>query len=171
MSRWSSRRWLTLVVLLGGLLAAGHWLSDRYRLGLDRQQTPCLPYRVFLVDLTVRTVTRGDYVAFRSDQRLEPFFLPGSVVIKQVLAVAGDRVTVTAEAIYVNHVPTPGTAPVYGALPLAGPLGVDPANLTRDEEVPAGRLWVMGTVVNSFDSRYWGFLNADQIVGRAYAVW
>ena len=41
----------------------------------------------------------------------------------------------------------------------------------RDDVVPPGHLWMMGATADSFDSRYWGFLPEQRVIGRAYALW
>jgi type IV secretory pathway protease TraF len=30
---------------------------------------------------------------------------------------------------------------------------------------------MMGGTIQSFDSRYWGFLPQERLIGRAYALW
>ena len=56
-------------------------------------------------------------------------------------------------------------------LALARTLKRPPSDFLRDELVPPEHLWVMGATADSFDSRYWGFLPARQVIGRAYALW
>jgi len=46
-----------------------------------------------------------------------------------------------------------------------------PDDFLRDDVVPPGHLWMMGATADSFDSRYWGFLHEQQVIGRAYALW
>jgi len=29
----------------------------------------------------------------------------------------------------------------------------------------------MGQTLDSFDSRYWGYVREEQVIGRAYALW
>jgi conjugal transfer pilin signal peptidase TrbI len=56
-------------------------------------------------------------------------------------------------------------------LALAGTLQRSPQAFARDAIVPGEHLWVMGATPDSFDSRYWGFLPQDRVIGRAYALW
>lgn len=173
MSRWTDRRRGLLLVALAalGLAAALPAVGSRWRVGIATADQLCLPYRAFLIDLADRRVRRGHYVAFVADDRLARFFPAGSQLIKEVAGVPGDRVVVTAAGIEVNGVPRPGVGVAYGSVPLSVLAGLDPLTLYRDEPVPPGRLWVMGTTVNSFDSRYWGWLNDSQVLGRAYPLW
>lgn len=153
------------VAVVGAALAlAGEWATRDWYLGLPSQAQSCLPYRVFLVSRRDRAVGRGDYVGFLADGRVQPFFAPGQLMVKQVVGVEGDRVTVSGGEVLVNGVPR-------GTLVLAATLGQPPARFGRDERVPPGAYWVMGTAPNSFDSRYWGYLGREQVVGRAYPLW
>ncbi len=155
---------------LTAVLAAGAYLADRFRLGLDDQTQRCLPpYRLFLIDRHDRTVSQGDLVAFRAlGERMGPWFRDGATVVKRAAAVPGDHVQVTqgpAPAVRVNGVR------VGEGLALAGTLQRAPETLARDAIVPGEHLWVMGATADSFDSRYWGFLPQDRVIGRAYALW
>ena len=90
------RRWIYAVGLLLTALAltAAPQLAERFRIGIGIQQALCLPpYRVFLIDRH-RRPSRGDYLAFRSDERLLPWFQPGMIVIKALYGVVGDHVVV-----------------------------------------------------------------------------
>jgi conjugal transfer pilin signal peptidase TrbI len=124
----------------------------------------CLPpYRVFLVDRHARDVARGGLVAFHA-RGLAPYFADGTVVIKALAGLPGDRVEVTAERVWVN-----GVVRAEG-LALARTLGKRPEDFVRAETVPPGHLWVLGASPDSFDARYWGMLPEAQVVGRAYAL-
>lgn len=157
----------TALVILAVPLAL---FATRYRLAFDGLQGEhCLAYTAFLVDLKVTTPKRGQYVAFISAQ-MEPFYRNGTMVVKQVTAVPGDQVSVDATGVSINgrH---------WGALLHLQPgeklwqLGRRVSEVERNEIVPAERWWVMGTHPRSYDSRYWGFIERDQVVGRAIALW
>jgi conjugal transfer pilin signal peptidase TrbI len=178
MRRWRWRSWtrreawvLRVSLLLAGLLLAlGPVVATRFRLGIGLQRAVCLPpYRLFLIDRRTRP-RRGDYVAFRADDRLQPYFRPGTLVIKELAGVAGDRVVV-ATTITINGQVVAPPAPGLGITPLVGALGKTPAALQFDAILPAGAGWTLGHTWDSFDSRYWGYVYDDQIIGRAYALW
>lgn len=149
---------------LAVVVALGAYLGARFAIGVDDQVHRCLPpYRVFLVDRRDRAIPRGALVAFHA-RGLAPYFADGTVVIKAVAGVPGDRVEVTPEVVRVN-----GKAGGEG-LALARTLGKRPEDFVRTETVPPGHLWVMGASPDSFDARYWGMLPETQVVGRAYAL-
>jgi conjugal transfer pilin signal peptidase TrbI len=146
------------------------WFAGHYRLVYDGiRGENCLPYSVFLIELGSDQPQRGEYLAFSSRQ-MEPFYANGTAVVKQVAAVPGDRVTVDRAGVSINgeHV---------GELLHLEPgqklwaQGRRLSDVEREEVVPRGHWWMMGTHPRSYDSRYWGFISADQVVGRAIPLW
>lgn len=135
---------------------------------------------------------RGDIIVFRypKDERLH--------YIKRVVGIAGDKIHVRDNQIFLNGVPQDRTYvgkyefvddncretptkryvenldgvehSVLTNQGLPGPL----ANWPRDgdETVPEGSVFVMGdNRDNSEDGRRWGFVRYDQIKGKAHFVW
>jgi signal peptidase I len=101
-----------------------------------------------------RTVRRGEIVMFR--------FPTGSSgrAIKRVVAVGGDRVTITPRSVSVNG----------RLIPVAGGPNVD-AIRPRDVTVPAGHVFLLGdnTAVSN-DSRNFGPVPAQELVARHVAT-
>ncbi|RME61056.1 S26 family signal peptidase, partial [Candidatus Parcubacteria bacterium] len=50
-------------------------------------------------------------------------------------------------------------------------LGKSVESFERSFVVSDGHLFVLGTQSRSFDGRYWGELPANQVEGKAYAIW
>ena len=156
--------WLRATAALTLVVAIASYLGGRFRLGIDDQVRRCLPpHWLFLIDREARAPARGALVAFRAEG-LAPYFADGTTVVKAVVGVPGDRVEVDADAVRVNG------ERVGSGLALAGRLGQPVASFARDTRVPPGHLWVMGRSADSFDSRYWGFLPAERVIGRAHAL-
>jgi conjugal transfer pilin signal peptidase TrbI len=84
---------------------------------------------------------------------------------KRVAGVPGTASKLTQKSVRING------ATVGEGLALARTLHRSPEDFLRDDIVPPGHLWVMGATADSFDSRYWGFLPDQQVIGRAYALW
>ena len=103
-----------------------------------------------------RDPARGDVVVFHSSA------FAGAVLIKRVVAVAGDIVEVKNGALYVN-----GERQEESYL-------LDPAMDSDFPKtlVPAGDLFVMGDNRNdSEDSRIFGPVPKKDVIGKALAVW
>lgn len=132
--------------------------------------------------LEVDDPQRGDVMVFRFPDE------PSVNFIKRVVGLPGDLIRYEEKQLYVNG------EPVSKALIEEGPefspqqllleeqLGGarhyiynnprDPGPQMREVEVPEGHYFTMGdNRDHSNDSRYWGFVPEENIVGRAFAVW
>jgi len=158
---------LRALMVLTLLMVTGGYLCDRFRIGIDDQQARCLgSTRWYLIDTYDQRPTQGQLVAFAATDGMAPYFRPGQTVIKRVVGVPGDRVSVDAEGTTINGSALPNSDPA-----LAGTLQRPSAVFFRQTlMVPEGQFWVMGDTRDSFDARYWGLLSVQQVRGRAYAL-
>ncbi|GGX81112.1 signal peptidase I [Litchfieldella qijiaojingensis] len=125
---------------------------------------------------------RGDVMVFRFPQE------PSVNFIKRVVGLPGDRIRYEGKQLYVNGEPVPKA--LLNASPLEAPsellleerLGEvshriyndprDPGPQIRELVVPEGHYFTMGdNRDHSNDSRYWGFVPEENVVGKAFAVW
>lgn len=105
----------------------------------------------------------------------------GSVYIKRVIGLPGDTISIQSGTVYVNGTPIPEpyiTIPAAYTLPTTDP-ALCPDNCFQPSQivetrgvpsfvVPPNSYWVMGdNRNNSLDSHVWGFLPAENVVGRA----
>jgi conjugal transfer pilin signal peptidase TrbI len=150
-----------LILVLASML----YLGTRFRIAIDDQVDKCLPpYTVFLVDRHDDAIERDGLYAFPAGERMAPFFPMQMQVIKRVVGLPGDSVSVTEQTTRVEG------ETVGQGLDLAGTLGTPAARFVREVVVPVDAVWIMGATRDSFDSRYWGPLPRQQIIGRAYAL-
>lgn len=132
---------------------------------------------------------RGDIIVFRfpEDERVN--------YIKRVVGLPGDTITYRDKMLYINGEPAeqepagrwegiglnrnvPGTRPVMRMEYLAGephPIVVYPSRPNGRVEavtVPEGHYFVMGDNRDqSLDSRAWGFVPEENLVGKAVRIW
>jgi len=114
-----------------------------------------------------REIRRGDIVVFKYPEEPERDF------IKRVIGLPGDRLELRRKAMYINGEPL--TEP-YAHLeePPSDSAGVtgDLREFYGPVTVPAGQYFMMGdNRDNSQDSRYWGFLPAHYVKGRALFIY
>jgi signal peptidase I len=130
-------------------------------------------------------VHRGDIIVFHFPLQ------PGEHLVKRVIGIPGDRVRLIDSVVYVNGVAQREPYAVYRSsypdsfrdqFPTGAYTdpGVDSRwwlnvrrNLVDGElVVPAGHYFVLGdNRNNSRDSRYWGFVPQENIVGRPFVIY
>jgi signal peptidase I len=100
----------------------------------------------------------GDVVVFKAPAALQEQNLRDDL-IKRIIGLPGDRIQVQAGQVYVND-----KALVEPYLEAVPDYGIEPIT------VPDDQYFVLGDNRNhSYDSHYWGFVPAENIIGRA--VW
>jgi signal peptidase I len=158
------------------LLIGDYLLVDKLRYGRDRWWDRVLPYRA---------VRRGDIVVFHYPVH------PSEHFVKRIVGVPGDRLRLINRQVFVNGVPL--TEPYVRRsaeahdvfrdefprlnIPVAGLEGgwwLEMKKLVEDGQliVPEGHYFVLGDNRDeSLDSRYWGFVPRENIVGRPLVIY
>ena len=144
------RRVAVFCLVTAALLPPAGYLAGRYQLALDPQAIRCLPeLRAVLIDRQGQPHQAGDLVVFEA-RGLAPAFADGTLLVKRLAALPGDRVEVAPEGVRIN-----GELRARG-LDLAPRLGHAPADFTRRYQVPADHFLPLGTHPLSLDGRYYG---------------
>ncbi|WP_244131280.1 signal peptidase I [Burkholderia gladioli] len=152
---------LAFLVGISGVTA----FSQHYRIGVDIDPVRCLPENIYWIKLGKPAhLARGDYIAFVPPHGLMLPRFDGRMLAKQIAGLPGDQIVVKNDRAYVN-------GRFIGALILNGKLGKGAGGFDRVETVPAGKLFVVGTLPRSYDSRYWGFLNQHDLVGTVTPIY
>lgn len=141
------------------------YLSDRYRIMIDDQVLACFPFKVYLVDLHQRDIDVGQIAVF-SAKGAEPYIADGQNIGKMV--VARDGQTVNIDEIQVEGPQfTVKNMPLFA---ITQKTGRDPLDFIGTRTVPENELFVMGNLPQSYDSRFWGTVKPEQVVGRGYVL-
>ena len=104
---------------------------------------------------------RGDVVVFKYPED------PRKDFIKRVVGVGGDVVSIRNKQVYVDQAPVSEKYIMHTDPRMAA---------VRDNmapvRVPPGKLFVMGdNRDNSHDSRFWGFVDEDEVLGSAFLIY
>ena len=158
------------------LLIGDYLLVDKFCYGGSAGWNILLPYR---------KVRRGDVIVFHYPVN------PAQDFVKRVVALPGDRLRLIGKHVYVNGALMDEPYVQYiGALPSsyrhdfpridAPDYGVDAKwwkempKLVEDHQliIPEGNYFVLGdNRDDSQDSRYWGFVPRDNIIGRPLVIY
>lgn len=157
------------------LLIGDYLLVDKLHFGSDGFWGQVLPYR---------KVKHGDIIVFHYPVH------PSEHFVKRVVGVPGDHIRLINRQVYVNGIPAVEPYVHYYRphdvfrdefprlnLPVAGLSGAwwqQMKKLVDDDQliVPEGNYFVMGdNRDDSLDSRYWGFVPQENIVGRPLVIY
>ncbi len=119
--------------------------------------------------LPVRDIHRGDVIVFKFPQE------PDRDFIKRVIGLPGETVELRRKAVYVNGQKideAPFHLKLKYAVPSEGAPQHDKVDSYGPVTVPTGHYFVMGdNRDDSADSRFWGFLPATYVKGRAMTIY
>ncbi len=156
------------------LLIGDHVFVDRVTLAPRTNWIqPLVPYR---------QIKRGDIVVFLSPSQ------PGLYVVKRIIGTPGDRIHLKDNVLYVNGVRQEepyvlhngSFNPYRDNFPNSPPDGVTPEWRLElsdyvqngDVVVPPNRYFGMGDNRDvSYDSRYWGFIPRENVIGRPMFIY
>ncbi len=145
------------------LLVGDHLLVNKFLLGTP-VDVPFTNINLFHMP-GLRDPQRGDVIVFKYPED------PTRDFIKRVIGVGGDTVESRNKVIYVNgrKLVEPYVQHVDSSIK---PGGTDPRDNFGPITVPKGDVFVMGDNRDeSYDSRYWGFVDDNQIVGKAIIIY
>jgi signal peptidase I len=111
------------------------------------------------------TPSRGDIIVFKYPKD------PSRDFIKRVIGVGGDTISEKDKVLYVNgkRADEPYAKHVESDIK---PGGFEPRDNFGPIVVPQGKYFVMGDNRDqSYDSRYWGFVDLDEIKGKALIIY
>ena len=153
---------VALVVLASFLVGA--WLPGQITVATSAS----LDHRVFLLRPVPARIETGDYLVFRHRdlaQLRQGLGASRERMIKRVGCRPGEWLHVDAE-----HRFTCDGRPLGQAL-ATDSQGQSLPRFTHNGPVPTGQLFLVGTHPRSYDSRYFGFVHAREILHQALPLW
>lgn len=168
---------LKVATVILSLVLAFAYLSARYTIGLDTQTFRCLDEWIFIIDKwdrpTPAEIDRGEYiaVAMRADQSpTNALWNPGQVMVKRAMATdPGDVVAITRNGTSFHNAENTSQWAHGTQLEAAHALGMRVEDLERTITLEPGEIFMMADNPMSYDGRYYGVIDQEQIVGRV--VW
>lgn len=183
-ARWTRKELLPIAVMLLLLTAARSSFANHYVVPTGSMQPTLQPGDRVAVDMSAYGL-RVPFTLWRVLERGRPqrgevavFDSPrdGTRLIKRVVAVAGDRVDLRDGHLSINGQPLQlggeGDRERFGARIAQLDLDAGGGPDLHDVRVPPGKLLVVGDHRgDSLDGRYFGFVDADSVYGKALAVY
>lgn len=150
-----------MMTCAGALVVTLLLINPWYRLSWSYSDS--LPARIVLI-VFGEAPQRGDIVAMRWVGPPVAGHFENDIFLKRVAGVAGDRVSASGRAFFVNGAPV-GVAKTHATSGFAletGPTGL----------IANGHYYLAGSSKDSFDSRYriFGWIPDTQIVGKVYVL-
>jgi signal peptidase I len=171
------RGWL-LFLLLTGLLSGAEVLATNrltlpFKVPSGSMKPTLLPGDRLFVQTSaywLAAPTRRELVAFRTDALDSPLVPKGLILTKRVAALPGEVVQITGGRLLVNGRPLQDPA-VWAVANFDIPGIAFPPGDTNTYVVPAGSYYVVGdNITNSLDSRHYGAVPRQSIIGRATRI-
>jgi len=165
------------VLVLGSIFAFYIYVAERYTFGIDSQKERCLNYRYFLIDRwqrpTAAELSKDELLAVHLTEKQRPptaRWTTDVVMVKRVVASEpGTIASVRRTGISFTH---DGKTWTHGtALETARRLGHPEEFYERDFVLGVGQFFFMGDNPHTYDSRYYGPLDEEMIVGRVVWAW
>ena len=157
---------LALCAFIAVVIVLLHFERMPYAFAYDPNEERCLPdlhLALLIKNKSPTGIVNGDLVFWKPADALT--YVTQEFVVKQVAGIAGDRLAIKGDQVTIN-----GSLVVTG-LPLSSLYSQAIKDFERNEIIPVGKVFMIGTHPLSNDSRYWGYLNIAAIEGMAYKIY
>jgi len=153
--------WVFLIVAL-----CFSYFSSRYKIGIAYDSAlPCINAKLVIIDKWQRDVPVGALATFRNFADNE-FFPEGLLWTKIVAAKEGQQVRVELDEMIVDESTRYRLSLNY----LLPNIEQTEEELVRTHTVESDHYFMVGETITSYDSRYWGSVPQENIIGRAYVI-
>lgn len=174
------KKWLIVSITVSLMLLALH---PFYEIRYSDPQMECFPYRIWFVDKTSKNPAIGDFVMFKTKA---PYIPDTKRWIKKVFAAEGGKVEVVPATN--NEMGTIIKSGMERKLPIRAYVTVAQAQnketfvafaadsigrelaVIQAQTIPQDHYFMYSPVPRSYDSRYWGLVKKNEIIGKAYPI-
>jgi signal peptidase I len=109
---------------------------------------------------------RGDVVVFIPPHEKNKIFFRQKPYIKRLVGLGGDHLLIKNGKLYINGKVLEQENIITKHYTNSGKYG------TKEIVIPKDKYFVLGdNSANSYDSRYWGFVGQEDIIGKAIFIW
>lgn len=116
-----------------------------------------------IIGMRFEQLKRGDVIVFKSPPEPEKDY------IKRIIALPGEKIRIENSAVYINGKPLDESKYIPPSIPTLEGLFMREG---EEKQVPIDSYFVMGdNRLESSDSRNWGFVKKDLIVGKSLYVY
>lgn len=151
---------IVLVIVISIFLRT-YFMSNYY---LALNFTPSLTEKVFIVDkhTNIDNLKKDDIVGFRYTHDDYPFYKNGQSFIKYIVCMEGDNLVIEHDQVRCN-------GKYLGSQIKQDSKGNKLPQFTFNGKIPKDKYFMWTPFVKSYDSRYWGFVDRSDILGKA--IW
>lgn len=137
-------------------------IKESYTIALN--ESPSLPSYFYVVKNTEteNDFKKGSIITFPFPKKDDRYFKYEYNFIKQIRCKEGEYLKYINRNYYCND-------EYLGIARTHDSKGKEVEPFVFNGKIPEGKLFVMGTSHNSYDSRYWGFVNKEKVLG--VAIW
>lgn len=124
----------------------------------------CLPADFYMIDHNDKSIREGQLIAFNMPKTV-PFIHKDERVIKIVAGVGGDRLRISMDGVK-------NGSRFYkvNARRISIKYKIKPEDIEREIIVPEGEVFLVGQTEHSWDSRFWGPVKLNSVIGKTYAI-
>jgi conjugal transfer pilin signal peptidase TrbI len=191
MNDMAFRRNSTILLILALVFVISlQLISQRYGFYVVREDHMCLPYKYLYVKKGIIPEHYGELISFKSSGIQN--FADGITFTKIITGLPGDRIRreIFSEeerqknTFHFEKKGEPVTLRLQGRIHLHRKGERDPVTydvietdslgrslpMVEEMVIPEGRYFVTGTEDRTFDSRYWGLIHEEQVIGQAFPL-
>lgn len=171
-----------LIIILGALLLAVHpFFTFRY----TDSRTNCLPYKLWLIDKTDKYPDIGEYIVFRTPAGIKNIpshktwvkivYATGEGHISVVPAKPGEKKTVEINGMK-RDLPIGAYVSVVAGkrhetfTAFAADSAGRSLPIVVSQNITPGHYYTYAPETRSYDSRYWGLVKQNEVLGKAYPI-